>query len=883
MADGRSSSDPPPPPPAGPKHTSNSDPSSRTASRAGSDEGHHTRTKGKVKFSVGGADDDEDQEDIKAIEPLQLRKPLPTMRYKPGTTLEKITTDIVGAGPSSDVTEESPFREPDWGGIDRRTTIDKATSAVTAQERASRLANRLGGSHSAPASRRNSVEDSSISSPGASPPVSGNRKGSQTYPVRVDDIPLVDLNKSHKRRGSERRPYSLYDDSTDDDAEAGPSRPLESEKDDPKAGGNRLIRAMTDKFNLHRQPDIDLTIPDENHPPPHFKRGVLSSLLQLYEGAGSAMQHSHAGSTVVTHRGRKHSKDIPSLLPQSTSTRSSPESSAPTSGPPSGTASGATTPSKRAKWYKSPNHSTTSITHLLAPGTPPITTRPGIPRSRSSGMLSAAVEKIKHPGRPKAEPEHPRLEHAIEINLHIRTVIERQKYLVKICRALMIYGAPTHRLEDYLRMSARALQINGQFMYLPGCMLMSFDDYETHTAEVKLVKETQGVDLGRFNDVFEIYKNVIHQVTDVTEAMDDLNRVLASKPRYSTWLRILMYGFASVCVGPFAFSARPIDWPICFLLGLLLGILQLWLAPRSDEFSHVFEICAAILTSFLARAFGSIRVNGQYLFCFSAIAQSSIALILPGYTILCGSLELQSHNIVAGSVRMVYAIIYALFLGFGITIGTAIFGLMDRNAVTTVTCSTPKYFDWWTGNPYLSHFPFVPLFAICLIIINQGKWKQAPVMVGIAFAGYQVNYWSAKRFANNVQIANALGAFAIGSLANIYSRFFHGLAAAALLPAIFVQVPSGLAASGSLVAGLISAEQITGNATGISVINNGTQGFLDASNGTDSTSANTVYSGTIFDVGYGMVQVAIGISVGLFLSALVFYPRGKKRSGLFTF
>jgi uncharacterized membrane protein YjjP (DUF1212 family) len=382
-------------------------------------------------------------------------------------------------------------------------------------------------------------------------------------------------------------------------------------------------------------------------------------------------------------------------------------------------------------------------------------------------MLSAAIEKIKHPGRLKAEPEHPRLEHAVEIHLHIRTVIERQKYLVKMCRALMMYGAPTHRLEDYLRMSARALQINGQFMYLPGCMLISFDDYETHTAEVKLVKEAQGVDLGRFNDVFEIYKNVIHQVADVSEAMGDLTEVMARKERYSAWVRILMYGFASICVGPFAFGARPSDWPISFLLGLLLGVLQLWLAPRSDEFSHVFEICAAILTSFLARAFGSIRVNGNYLFCFSAVAQSSIALILPGYTILCGSLELQSHNIVAGSVRMVYAIIYALFLGFGITIGTAVYGLMDPNAVTSVTCATPHYFDWWTGNPYLSHFPFVPLFAICLIIINQGKWKQAPVMVLIAFAGYQVNYWSAKRFANNVQIANALGAFAIGSLANI--------------------------------------------------------------------------------------------------------------------
>ena len=87
-------------------------------------------------------------------------------------------------------------------------------------------------------------------------------------------------------------------------------------------------------------------------------------------------------------------------------------------------------------------------------------------------------------------------------------------------------------------------------------------------------------------------------------------------------------------------------------------------------------------------------------------------------------------------------------------------------------------------------------------------------------------------------------------------------------------MPSGLAASGSLVAGLTSANQLTGNATGISVVTNGTSGFVDSGN---------VYGGTIFNVGYGMVQVAIGISVGLCLSALVVYPMGKRRSGLFSF
>jgi len=268
--------------------------------------------------------------------------------------------------------------------------------------------------------------------------------------------------------------------------------------------------------------------------------------------------------------------------------------------------------------------------------------------------------------------------------------------------------------------------------------------------------------------------------------------------------------------------------PICFLLGCILGYLQLILAPKSDLYSNVFEISAAVLTSFLARAFGSIR--GGNLFCFSALAQSSIALILPGYMVLCASLELQSRSIVAGSVRMVYAIIFSLFLGYGITIGTALYSLFDSNATSATTCSNPI-------NPYFRWF-FVPCFTLCLTIINQAKWKQTPVMLFIAFAGYVVNFFSARKFPSSPQISNTLGALAVGVLGNLYSRIHHGVAAAALLPAIFVQVPSGLAASGSLLAGISSADQITNTTT----FANGTarvNGTSSVSNGFHFNSSDT--------------------------------------------
>lgn len=441
----------------------------------------------------------------------------------------------------------------------------------------------------------------------------------------------------------------------------------------------------------------------------------------------------------------------------------------------------------------------------------------------------------------------------------------------------MKYGAPTHRLEEYMVMTARVLEIDSQFLYIPGCMIVSFDDTSTHTTEVRVVRSPQGIDLGRLFDVHTIYKEVIHDVIGVEEATQRLNEIMNRGNKFHICFLVFMHGCASASVGPFAFRARPVDMPICFALGCLLGTLQLVLSPRSNVYQNVFEIAATILTSFLARAFGSITYNGERVFCFSALAQSSIALILPGYMVLCASLELQSRSIVAGSVRLVYAIIYSLFLGFGITIGTAIYGLLDANASTDYACPTNPI-----NNEYLERFPFAMLFTLSLSIVNQAKWKQIPMMLVISFSGYVVNYFASKRFQSSTQISCALGAFVIGVLGNLYSRLRHGFAAAAMLPAIFILVPSGLAASGSLVAGIVSAVEITESQTPSSVVSNGTQGFVDAMNKSRYQYQN-LYHGIVLDIGFGMIQVAIGFTVGLFLAALVVYPLGKKRSGLFSF
>lgn len=113
--------------------------------------------------------------------------------------------------------------------------------------------------------------------------------------------------------------------------------------------------------------------------------------------------------------------------------------------------------------------------------------------------------------------------------------------------------------------------------------------------------------------------------------------------------------------------------------------------------------------SFTARGLSSIP---HQIFCYTAISSSSIIGILPGYLIcrfvyinfqsiltcllVSSSLELASKNLFCGSVRMVYALVYTLFLvrsdpckgilsadefhlqGFGLQVGSGAFLFADQ-------------------------------------------------------------------------------------------------------------------------------------------------------------------------------------------------------------
>lgn len=149
----------------------------------------------------------------------------------------------------------------------------------------------------------------------------------------------------------------------------------------------------------------------------------------------------------------------------------------------------------------------------------------------------------------------------------------------------------------------RVLAIKGQFLYLPGCMIISFDDEETHTTEVKIVRSVQGVDLGKLRDVHEIYKLVVHDLISVDEAMSRLDSVVTTKPKFNKWYVRFNYPSSHIQWGlrPLPCHVSLSLWAVC-LSTLGLSSLCFWVFSFGVTLWVVLSWNGRLRVSFLGTA-----------------------------------------------------------------------------------------------------------------------------------------------------------------------------------------------------------------------------------------------------------------------------------------
>ncbi|TIB70955.1 DUF1212-domain-containing protein [Wallemia mellicola] len=467
--------------------------------------------------------------------------------------------------------------------------------------------------------------------------------------------------------------------------------------------------------------------------------------------------------------------------------------------------------------------------------------------------------------------------------------LERHDFLLRLGRALMTYGAPTHRIESQLIATANYLDI------MKHIHLYNVNWFNAVPGENFYIRSSGGLDLSRLSKTHKVYMNVVSGKMDAMEGSLRLREIVKSPDQYNAWQMVLIGASASAAVAPMAFSASLLDIPIVFILGAMLTFVKVSGVVKRESFGFILEISCACLIAMAARAL----YKTNY-FCFQSVAASAIVLILPGWIIACGALELASRNIVSGSIRVVYALCYSMFLGFAISIGSDFISVLGPEAdgdqndqLDTVTLSgtflpnsslgdisNPMHEGSFTftntsapahkgnvvcirhpDNPfYLKAMPKIyllicaPAFATLLSMYNRADWRSKEMWIGvlISCSGYASNVATTMFTPDRSDIISSVSSFTVGFLGNAYSKMFKKSAFPVTVTGILLSVPSGISAAGGIAMSNPSPDNETSFSRGLVI-------------------------------GLRMFQTAVGIVVGLFLSTIFVYNIGARRGFLFSF
>ncbi|KAI3622099.1 hypothetical protein WG66_015127 [Moniliophthora roreri] len=476
---------------------------------------------------------------------------------------------------------------------------------------------------------------------------------------------------------------------------------------------------------------------------------------------------------------------------------------------------------------------------------------------------------------------------------NVEDVTQRRKFLLKLAKALLTFGAPSHRVQSQLSAASRILGADAEFVHLPNIIIASFRTGNNSPSRTYFVRVTGRVALTSLHQVHQIYKDVLHDRMGAETGTQELRRLLREHPIYPLYARCILAFFSASVICTLSFGGSFYDMWISGACACVLQYLGLSAANKSALYANVYEVSVSIIVAFVARALSNVPGN---IFCYSAISSAGVVLILPGYTVLVSALELMSKNIFCGSVRIVYAIIYTLFLGFGLTIGSDFYLVVDRrarkayysgNKFTNLTY-VHGHFQFTNGSNSSSVFPhgvlgygspltyeqqhivkgcfrdpswhwmkqpfpwwtvffLVPIYSTSSSLSNlqRIRSRELPIMVAFSCVSYAANRAASIVLPGRTDLISAAGAFVIGLLGNLYSRIFEGTAFTSMVTGVLFLVPSGIAQGGGV-----------------------TQNF--------HSSAEQYQTG--FALALRMLSVASGVAIGLFVSQVLVYLFGTRKN-----
>lgn len=189
-------------------------------------------------------------------------------------------------------------------------------------------------------------------------------------------------------------------------------------------------------------------------------------------------------------------------------------------------------------------------------------------------------------------------------------ITQRRKFILKLAKALLSFGAPSHRIESQLSAASDILDAQAgqyyllpppqlsilykyittsEFVHLPNIIIVSIRNDETRTTRTYFVRSRGRIALTSLHKVHEIYRDVLHDVIGAEAGTEALRKLLRSPPIYSLRLRcFLAFVCASIICG-LSFGGSILDVWVSGACACVLQYLGLNAANKSTMYANVYE------------------------------------------------------------------------------------------------------------------------------------------------------------------------------------------------------------------------------------------------------------------------------------------------------
>jgi uncharacterized membrane protein YjjP (DUF1212 family) len=361
-------------------------------------------------------------------------------------------------------------------------------------------------------------------------------------------------------------------------------------------------------------------------------------------------------------------------------------------------------------------------------------------------------------------------------------------FVLALGRALHRYGTPAHRLEEALMVACKKLAIEAEVFTTPTAIIMSFGEpAELRTRMLRV--EGGELDMDKLARVDELADAVVASELTPAEGVERLERILAAPPQFGRAVSTMMHGVTSGALAA-SFGGGLPDVAVASAVGLSLGLLAQYVQRSTDQ-ARVFELVGAAFAAFAA----GVASAAWHALTPSLVTIAALIILLPGMSLTVAMTELATRNLIAGTARLMSAVIVLLELVVGVAVGER-----AARALVTVHQGLPSPLPEW------SQWVALGGSAIAIAVVVQAQPRAFGWIFGAGITAY---------FGTRVgtawlggQMGVLVGAFALGVLGNIYARLLGRPAQVVLVPAVLLLVPGSMGFRG--MSSLLGGQTVSG-------------------------------------------------------------------------